>query len=137
MPIGGFRYIPSIHASNDAQALWDDYAANNVTGNASADTYGAWVELVSSTSKDLIITHLFGKDGTFSVFTTLQIGVGAASSEVVVYTLSLRTGNDTEIFTVPISDLFIPSGSRIAVRMKESAGGSIVIERVHFGGYYI
>lgn len=101
-----------------------------VTADSSAHTKGAWVEVIASTPQavDRLDVSVYGI-GVSSVDTStlLDIGVGAASSEVAkvsniaVGGASQSFANDDGVaFSVP---LYVPSGSRIAVRIQSLVTG--------------
>jgi hypothetical protein len=90
---------------------------------ATANTKGAWVELVASTLYDVrAITLSYGTDNTGSTNAALMdLGVGASGSEQVVISnmsgpnTAFGAGNCLGLYNLPI-----PAGSRIAVRMQSS-----------------
>ena len=101
--------------------------AVNVTPDATAHTKGAWVEITAATTFDVERIHMMwaatSAAGTNSS-ALLDIGVGAAGSEVVVVP-DLAVGWNA--LAVGISDrtrydlpLWIPKGSRVAVRAQSA-----------------
>lgn len=96
--------------------------------NASAHSKGAWVELIASTSDyaDLlqIICGSTFNSGNYGA-ALMDVGVGAASSEVVV-AANIPVGNhassqQTPSFPLPLR---ISKGSRIAVRWQSFRAGA-------------
>lgn len=99
-----------------------------VTASASTNTKGAWTELVASSSYNtdgIYITISPGVSGASACSCLLDIGVGAAASEVVRIPnllTSRNTGNDTDRFFFPIH---IPSGTRISARLQSTTGSEV------------
>lgn len=97
----------------------------SVDAGAVASTYGAWTQLIASTTLDIAavmlqIGGIVNVNPSAAVFHA-QIGVGAAASEQLLHELFFAT-NITAWFTchpywLPAS---IPAGSRIAARIKSS-----------------
>lgn len=92
---------------------------------ATANTKGAWIQVIASTPQDYtgLWVQLRGATANYSLF---DIGIGAAGSEIVVAP-NLFCGpkpvSDSfgSLFTIPQS---IPAGTRVAVR-AQSDGASI------------
>lgn len=97
----------------------------SVTSGASSSTYGSWVEVTAATDADWSLGNLtyFGPD---SASWTLEIGVGAAGSEVTIATLRGTQlaffggfqGGPYNILLRPL--LAVASGSRLALRIKSA-----------------
>lgn len=96
--------------------------SGTATASATPHTAGSWVELVAATSADvygLIVGISAGMlvSGT-ATSGLLDIGVGAAASEVVVVpnlNVGYSTGTGHPFMHVPV---FIPRGSRVAMRLR-------------------
>lgn len=80
------------------------YSSTNVTT-------GAWVELVASISGSCSQITVFDSSGQ-----TMELGVGPAGSEVIQF-LVFPGGNGTQ-------DLFIPQGSRVAIKAVSGTASS-------------
>lgn len=93
--------------------------------NMSAGTaggFGPWLELIAATAEDLYIVGHDTQGGGSPDATIYEFGVGAAGSEVSV--AQFRPAGTTEgpfFFPIPV---FVPAGSRIAVRKSETGTGS-------------
>lgn len=104
--------------------------SNNVTSgvralsaSATANTKGAWLELIASTAEDFDRLLVMFSQATSNVSHLLDVGIGAAGSEVVIAPdIHTSAGNNaSEWFEVPRS---IPAGTRIAVRNQCSTASS-------------
>lgn len=97
-----------------------DHASGILSGNASANTKGAWVELIASTANDvdIIDIEVYGPE---TAYYAIDIGIGAAASEVVIIPdLTLSASNSFnqssgKRYKIPIA---IPAGTRVAARMQ-------------------
>jgi len=103
-----------------------------VTGSATADTKGAWAELIASTPYDsmyMVLNVFLGSlSGTSGVAGLIDIGVGAASSEEVVIPNLLVGGKQSEGRTSGVHatlPLYIKKGSRIAARAQGSISSAV------------
>jgi hypothetical protein len=109
--------------------------AISVTAHASANTIGAWVELIAATTYESggIMVQLAGLQTTATTNQRclVDIGIGAAGSEVVIIP-TLTCGNVADFGAASATGvsyffpLHIPSGVRIAARCQASTGGDIV-----------
>ena len=95
----------------------------NSTGGLSvmpgaSNNYGSWTELVSSTSNDILVNNVI-VDSAGVQFLLIQIGIGSSGAETVVATMNAKPVGNSGISNVICINpyLFIPSGSRLAVRM--------------------
>lgn len=111
-----------------------NYGANTTTTNgvlvdqgATANTYGAWAEISSATSRDH--NGLIAILGTNQSATSLgdgqyrfQIGVGASGSEVAIAEFNSATASADNRLQVNTHDIAacIPSGTRLAMRARSS-----------------
>jgi hypothetical protein len=107
-----------------------------LTGGGSAHSKGSWVELISSTSQDIewLEVQFDANDGPSSVL--VDIGTGAASSEVVVvpdiaFFQKFAGSSQAHALTLPIS---IPSGTRVAARCQGSGASELVNVSIVGGG---
>lgn len=101
------------------------------TASTTAHTKGAWVEVIASTTADAdcidVAVQGIGAGGT-NTATLVDIGVGASGAEVVTvadvnvggWIATLLTGDRSQAFRVPV---YIPAGSRIAVRIQSLVTG--------------
>lgn len=102
-----------------------------VTSGATANTKGAWVQLIASTAADIdyieVDVDTFNATASTAV---IDIGVGASGSEVAV--LSNLTGGSTGDvsgkYHFPIS---IPAGTRISARSQSPTASDIIETLVH------
>ncbi len=94
-----------------------------VAAHASANTKGAWVEFSASTPFAAAGFYLlWSLPGTASS-RLVDVGIGAAGSEVVVLSNLIVAGGagfQREAIFIPLE---IPSGARLAVRQQSSTGG--------------
>lgn len=107
----------------------EDYEANIppaitggivVTGSASANVKGAWVELIRSTSADGSFLHIqWGTSGSVNTEFLLDIGIGPAGSEQVIvpnlYCSRTTTSGSVGHIVLPIA---VPAGARISARVQ-------------------
>jgi len=92
------------------------------TGSAGNNVYSDWVEVTSSTTQDILIigASVVDDDPNASRKFILDIGVGSSGSETsIAKLLGVRTGSESGVFMLPIPR-YVPSGSRIAVRLKDN-----------------
>lgn len=109
-------------------------ATATATANSSANTKGAWTELVALTSAniDLIVFQVVGvrTNGT-NTATLLDIGIGASGSETVLVADVGVGGADSPLVTgtsyiggvLGMMPLQIPSGSRLSARIQSVVTG--------------
>lgn len=110
-----------------AQAAWPSAAVALIVTEGAADfVYGAWTEFAAATAADSVITGIDitqAWDGDADV----QIGFGAAGSEVVATTYRLyghsnvTSHSDYRLLPVP---LFVPAGTRVAMRVRRKVAAS-------------
>lgn len=103
----------------------------NVTASASADTKGAWVEIVSATTAPgtwLVVSfYQVTSPSAANSATLLDVGFGAGGSEVVKVAnipagyLGTSTAN-ARTLAFP---LYVPVGTRIAARVQAGTGSRI------------
>lgn len=103
-----------------------DSKGTTLTSNASAHTKGSWVQLTSSAPDGItsFVVQLYNVQETLAARISVDIGIGAASSEVVlvpdIRTL-MRALTSNATFVIP---MVIPGGVRVAARCQTgSAGG--------------
>lgn len=96
-----------------------------VTSSGTTNTKGSWVQLISSANFDAsgFLLHLLGDSGsgTGNGTALVDIGIGAASSEVVIIPNILISQVQSQIATVGASVYFpiqIPAGTRVAARSQ-------------------
>lgn len=110
-------------------------AAQGVSVSTGSATEGAWTEISSSTSEDIDVAALFigfaGDVGvSASVFLQLDIGYGAASSEVAVAEHIIYDLFNSETYRVKTPNAVllpetIPAGSRLVVRAMVTTAASL------------
>lgn len=122
-------FLPSVVSNSAASGV-------TVAPNATAHTKGSWVEIIASTVADADFIQLLVSD-TFAVNNNggalMDVGVGAASSEVVVAANvacgSYAGSNSFDGSPSNALPIRIPRGSRVAVRwqsVRASAGSAKV-----------
>jgi len=91
-----------------------------VLAGSSTNTYGAWSQLVESTSSEILVSNITVRGGDANA--RIQIGTGASGSETVRATISTKSlfGYGTSMFVRMNPYLLIPSNSRIAVRVASA-----------------
>lgn len=105
-------------------------AGVTVTSNASAHTKGAWAEISSSSPRDFrgfwVSTMDTASPPIGNMFMLIDIGIGAAGSEIVIipdlfyrYINTSGFGFSFRYFPVPIK-----AGTRIAARMQAETAGA-------------
>lgn len=97
-------------------------AAGTVTSGAGVNNYGAYTQLIASTSAK--ITHLL-ITGTLNAAQsfTFDIATGAAASEVVRFG-GMFLKNNANSFAILLNEISIASGTRIAARCQDTAGSN-------------
>ena len=107
-------------------------SAVTVTGGG-GDIEGSWAELIASTAFDADIIGILPHLPSSSNGGKLDIGIGAASSEVIIIPnidIQFATSRDTDnLHMIPVQ---IPAGSRVAARFCSASTNSIAI-----GGFLI
>jgi hypothetical protein len=99
-----------------------------VTANASANTKGAWTEIIASTTADADLVEVSVQGGNTAstiVGILLDIAIGASGSEVALFenvavggaAASSFNGEAGYRFGVPV---YVPSGSRISARIQSN-----------------
>jgi len=104
----------------------------NISSSATANAYGSWVQLISDVGdRDvwvisvIVFPSLTTPRPTTSADQEFQLGIGAASSEEMIFTAALRVYSSTSIlsganeFVVP--GIIIPANSRLSARFKDSS----------------
>ena len=104
-------------------AIYPD-TANGLTvmSGDPANTYGAWTQLVDSTSSDILVSNIVVSLSS-AASSRIQIGTGASGSETIRATVIAKAFSSSvmsmSIYINPY--LFIPSNSRIAIRVASSS----------------
>lgn len=112
-----FRNIP-FFAGPQVTGSTLNTAAVTVTASATPNTKGAWSQVIASTSSQVTLLSFVVTNVNTSLTDTatlMDIGVGAAGSEVVVVPNIAVGGQSVGIFTIPVN---IASGARIALRAQ-------------------
>jgi hypothetical protein len=123
---------PSEAASNAAAST-----GITLTAHASANTEGAWTELIASTAYDAQWAMVTFVENSGANRHHTDIGIGAALSEVVLIPDLYSFGwSDTRAvnraFLMPLR---VPRGTRLAARTQASVGGATIKVVVNlFGG---
>jgi len=126
-------------------AVTADSGGTGVDPGGSANTKGAWSELTAATSFDIgALLVVVGTRANSAVDASheqlLDIGVGAASSEVVVLPdMALRASAVTDLYQPEFGFYFvdIDAGSRIAARSEDNQTDAtdrlLDVEAIGFG----
>jgi hypothetical protein len=114
--------------SEQAGAVAATSLGTTVASGGSAGTYGSWVEFFASTSYDAKGVHITNVPSN-GQFYSVQLGVGAASSEVVVaeFGAGKSCGMAT---TLPVQ---IKAGSRVALRCTSAGGANNTLFTMRLG----
>ena len=88
------------------------------TTTAAAD-YGAWAELITAAANtvDRWVTQIILRGDEVAEIQTLQIGIGAAGSEVAIITVPIMVATAEDVLIVTLPHPFkIAAGQRMAAR---------------------
>lgn len=114
--------VPRIFRADDEGVTT---TGTSVAAHASANTKGGWVQISASTPIDADGFYLNLLAGTVSRDFLIDIGIGAAASEVVILPdlpmSSGTAGQATEVY-VPLR---IARGTRVAARCQATAGSAV------------
>lgn len=107
-----------------------------VTAAGTAHTKGSWVEIVASTSVDVVClamntTASIAGNGLDSRC-LIDIGIGAAGSEVVVIP-DILVGHKSSSTSGWLFPIFIPAGTRVAFRSQHAQASTTNSFRFRFG----
>lgn len=140
-PIASPRFVPDPrHATSDLLMTTPGAAMVTVTSGAGAWTWGAYVESIASTGSGYLVQAISignNNDTTFNAHARVAIATGGAGSEVdcaiLPHTDAYGIGgaiaaNSMYLLPYPIA---VPSGQRIAVRMRDATGSRSARVCVH------
>ncbi len=104
-------------------------AGVTITRNATNWANGTWVEISASTPEAWVLTGVQLVSLSTSPFYEMEmdIGVGAAASEVVIATICgwvINSNASTPYFIFPIPIDAIAASSRVSARMRGAAGST-------------
>jgi hypothetical protein len=109
-------------------------AGTSVSSGATANSYGSYVEFSAAIGSDIyiyMITSSILPASSNLLYSQIDIAIGAAASEVVKLVTKIGSGifdpsAGTSWCNGPVSvpNLYIPSGSRIAVRVADNNAGA-------------
>lgn len=115
-------------------------AQATATASGTPHTKGSWQEIIAATTSDVTFLWLTLTASTFTAATDtstlLDIGIGAAASEVVVVPnlavgyQSAVSATVTPLYGIPV---FIPVGSRVAIRAQSAVASKTVAAQVVLG----
>lgn len=147
-----FNYAISAPGTTFTSTRFDTYGANTsasigatVAPDATANVNGAWVELTASTARDhrgfLLLSQGWGQTATGTLTFNahgyvLELGAGAAGSEVVLGSVHVRTSTGrTRQGPWPDWPIWrpIPAGTRLAARCRCSNASGLPIDAVAIG----
>ena len=103
-----------------------------ITASASAHTFGAWTQLVASTTFDAaaiaLVATAVGALGT-ATGSVIEIGIGASGAETVVARVAVGSHAGYDVL-IPVR---VPSGSRVSARIQSVVtGGKTGVLQVGF-----
>jgi len=131
-----FQYLYDAFAGIQAPSRYEDWGFNaaNTQGTAfttGAGSKGAWSQLIAASAftTKWIMIHVVGNTAPVDMW--VDIGVGAAASEVVIVPNLQYTVENRSVTYGPIP-LSIPAGSRVAARGQ--AGGGTCTAHITAGG---
>lgn len=124
-----------------AQAVAPPAAASPVLTSGASFTYGAWVELITSTATPITIAGLSLSVPSLggNALVDLQIGVGLAGAEVAISTYFFflaggASGPNSFPFEVPLDG--ITTGTRVAMRLRyQSSAGTIAVALHYYANF--
>ncbi len=103
------------------------YANQQDVTCTTANSKSAWVQLISSTTRDYYGLVLMGSPYNGGSDNLVDAGIGASGSEVtIIPNCRFITGSSNEVVQSAMSGLIpihIPSGTRVAIRLQSSATG--------------
>jgi hypothetical protein len=126
-PTGAGRFASSATATPT-----NSFGGITLSASSTPHTKGAWLEVFSSTPFDvlgltLFLQYTFNNLGISGVL--LDVGVGASGSEVVVIPDLQWSGVSQAVYRHPVRTpflpVYIPAGSRIAVRAQSNKTSDI------------
>lgn len=114
---------PSLDAGSNAAAS----DGVNLAANATVNTKGSWVELITATTVDtawLLVQFIVGNANCEVL---IDIGIGAAGSEIVLIpNLSGTTATATSFYMFTyVFPVQIPAGTRIAMRSQSDVSSGV------------
>ncbi len=130
MPIGGFGVLTDNH--NRVSITNYSAAAISVTSSASSNTFGSWVEMVADVGdRDVYIKGVGVTTLSTSAWAMeIEIGKGAAASEVAVFKGASYMGSAANTYSFIPVGIRVPASSRVSARIKTSSVSRSV--QVHF-----
>jgi len=106
-------------------------AGSTLTSSASANTYGAWVEMIAAAAADLYILGYIltaFSDPTNMSYVQLDIGIGAGASEVSkgeAYTSGVTDStHDVAAVQSELPIISVLAGERVAARIADAEAGA-------------
>jgi len=126
--MGDFSQGSEVGTVTTYGAVTSGASTGTSVSDAAANVKGSWVELSSSTSEEMssvavVVPRTFNTGGTTKY--ALDIGIGAASSEVVIIPDLIFSNTQTTrepgwCWRFPIT---IPKGTRVAARLQSPVSG--------------
>ena len=127
---GDHSAAPTVATSYGTQPGTNSYGQSATTAGG-ANAKSAWKQLTASTTGDItrLVVGIQGDDSNMTASTgLLDIGVGAAASEVVIVPDIYYVGEATEVVTVEGAELAytvnVPAGSRLAFRYQATSAAA-------------
>lgn len=121
--------------SDNVTAATAIVANTALTNSGVANTKSSWVEVVASTSEDCNGLQIVNSGATNaagnSTGVLLDVGVGAAASEVVIVP-DVLMGSRLQVVVGLFLPVFIPKGSRVALRFQSDSAALNPGFRVRF-----
>lgn len=92
----------------------------SVQSSASANAFGAYVEMVAATAAEIVIVGIAYRRNVGSVnAVTVRIGQGAPASEVTRADIWLHATNSNDGVVIPIPWTVVAAGARVAVQVSD------------------
>jgi hypothetical protein len=109
---------------NSPKVLTQDSSTTTVTADSSANTKGAWIELISSTTANssFMVLNLNSFQSTgVNTASLLDIAFGASGAEVpILENLAVGAAGSANLIPLPVK---IPAGTRVSARIQSVVSG--------------
>jgi hypothetical protein len=112
-------------------AVWGKATAASITSWYAANLLSTWNQVIASAANDLVIYGISDYRST-TPGGTLEIGTGASGSEVVRFSCNLHTSAAAQPAITPPYGVFVPTGTRVAVRSTNWTGSASDNVVVHY-----
>ena len=107
--------------------------ATIILSDVATNTFGAYVQIQAATAANswLNSVTIVPEPSITSGYFKVQIGIGAAGSEVMIFSYSFHyyeatdAGHNQSLVLPTIREIYIPSGSRVAARLSANGAGPL------------